>query len=122
MDKACTIAIIDDDAAVRDATKALLRSFGYSIAGYSSAEEFLESGCVSETRCVITDMKMAGISGIELQARLNCRADRIPVIFMTAFATEDARNRALQSGAYGFLTKPFRPENLIACLELALQA
>src|SRR5436190_4153798 len=88
LDRPSTIAIIDDDASVRNATGALLRSLGYVIARYESAEQFLDSGCINETACIITDVKMPGMSGVELQDHLAARGCRLPMIFMTAFPEE----------------------------------
>ena len=87
-----TIAIIDDDVSVRNATGALLRSLGYVIARYESAQQFLDFGRISETACIITDVKMPGMSGIELQGHLAARGFRLPMIFMTAFPEEHIKN------------------------------
>ena len=122
MARTITIAIIDDDAAVRETTGSLLRSLGYSTAKYASAEEFLKSGRMTETSCVVSDVRMPGMSGIELQAALKAQGHQVPIIFMTAFPEEAARERALGAGAYGFLTKPFAEKNLVDCIVAALQA
>ena len=117
---AVMISIVDDDRSIREAARALVRSLGYSAATFSSAEAFLESGWLGETACVITDVQMPGMSGIELQSHLIASGDRTPVILITAFPTKDAQERALGAGAFGFLSKPFSEDTLIACLDRAL--
>jgi FixJ family two-component response regulator len=114
------ISIVDDDASVREATKGLVRSLGYAAATFASAEEFLSSDRLLDTSCLITDVQMPGVSGIELQSRLAAEGRRMPVIFVTAYPEERIRARALEAGALGFLSKPFRDECLIDCLEKAL--
>jgi FixJ family two-component response regulator len=114
------ISIVDDDASVREATKGWVRSLGYGAAAFASAEEFLQSGKVNDTECVITDVQMAGLSGIELQSHLISQGNRTPIIFVTAFPEERTRTRALEAGAIGFLTKPFNEGRLIEYIEAAL--
>ena len=114
------ISIVDDDVSVREATKALVRSLGHKVTTYGSAEEFLGSERISDTCCLITDVQMPGLNGLELQGRLIAEGYRIPVIFMTAFPEESARSKALKAGALGFLSKPFDEDSLLACLHLAL--
>ena len=114
------ISIVDDDKSVRNAARALLKSLGYSPATFASAEEFLQSGRLKETACLITDVQMPGMSGVDLQDHLIASGDRTPVIFLTAFPEEELRERALAAGAFGFLTKPLSEESLIACLDKAL--
>jgi FixJ family two-component response regulator len=113
------ISIVDDDVSVREATKGWVRSLGYGAAAFASAEEFLQSGKVNDTECVITDMQMPGLSGIELQSHLISQGNRTPIIFVTAFQ-ERTRTRALEAGAIGFLTKPFNEGRLIEYIEAAL--
>src|SRR5262249_32744705 len=120
--KGVMISIVDDDASVREATKELVRSLGYSAAAFASAEDFLKSGQLSETACLISDVQMPGLSGIDLQRRLIADGHRLPIIFITAFPDERARARALGAGAIGFLTKPYREESLIECLGQALRS
>jgi FixJ family two-component response regulator len=120
--KAPVISIIDDDASVREATKELLRSLGYLAATFSSAEEFLRSDRLHDTSCLISDIKMPGMSGIELQGRLLADGHRLPIIFVTAFPEERLRKRALAAGALCFLSKPFPEERLIGYLREALEA
>jgi FixJ family two-component response regulator len=115
-----TISIVDDDESVREATRALVRALGYGALTFASAEEFLSSDHVDETCCLITDVQMTGLSGVELQKRLIAEGRRVPVIFITAFPDERTRSRALDAGAIGFLSKPFSDENLIHCLDRAL--
>jgi FixJ family two-component response regulator len=115
------ISIIDDDASVRDATARLIRSLGYRAATFSSAEEFLRSDRLRDSSCLITDLNMPGMGGADLQDRLIADGHRTPVIFMTAYFEEKARDRVLNAGASGFLRKPFAEETLVACLEEALK-
>jgi len=116
------IAIVDDDEAVRNATKALIRSLGYGAATFSSAEEFLGSNRLHETSCLISDVQMPGLDGIELQERLAAAGHRIPIIFITAFPDDRARDCAMRSGAVSFMSKPYSEANLIVCLDRALKA
>ena len=114
------ISIVDDDKSIREAAKTLVRSLGYSAATFASAEEFLESGQLDKTACLITDVQMPGMSGVDLQNHLIAKGDCTPVIFVTAFPESGLRERALRAGAIGFLSKPFREDSLIACLHKAL--
>lgn len=116
------ISIVDDDEYVREATKELLRSLGYSAAAFASAEDFLQSEQLSTTACLISDVQMPGLSGIDLQRRLIADGHRMPIIFITAFPDDRVRARALGAGAIGFLTKPYREESLIECLGEALKS
>jgi len=119
--KAPVISIIDDDESVREATKGLIRSLGYSAATFASAEEYLRSDLVSDSACLITDLHMPGMSGADLQDRLIADGRRTPMIFMTAYSEEKVRARVLDAGAFGFLRKPFDDEHLIECLDKALK-
>jgi FixJ family two-component response regulator len=114
------ISIIDDDESFRRATAGLIASLGYAVAVFGSAEEFLKSGSLDDTACLISDVQMPGMSGIELQDRLLSKRCGIPFIFVTAFSDPKARAQALASGALGFFDKPFSEEKLISCLERAL--
>jgi len=114
------ISIVDDDESVRDATKGLVRSLGYVAATFASGEEFLNSDRVNDTSCLISDVQMPGLDGLELQSRLTAMGRRIPIIFVTAFPREQVRARALKAGAAGFLSKPYSDESLIVCLDRAL--
>ena len=114
------IAIVDDDESFLQATISFVRSLGYSAAAFPSADAFLNSNAVENTDCLITDLQMPGMSGIELQNYLLAEGNRVPVIFVTAFPETEARGDALRAGAVGFLGKPFGDENLISCLNKAL--
>ena len=114
------ISVIDDDASVRVATDNLLRSLGYEVHTFASAEEFLRSACSNNTSCVIADVRMPAMGGVELQARLLTQGNRVPFIFITGFPEETVRTRALMAGAVCFLTKPFDRLTLIKCLDAAL--
>src|SRR5262249_35427807 len=114
------IAIVDDDESFRQATLSFIRSLGYSAAAFPSANAFLSSNAVENTDCLITDVQMPGMSGVELQSYLIAQGHRVPVIFVTAFPEMEARGRALHAGAIGFLGKPFGDQNLISCLDKAL--
>jgi CheY-like chemotaxis protein len=113
------ISIVDDDKSVRESASSLVRSLGYATATFASGKEFLESGCLSDTECLITDVRMPGMSGVDLQSRLIANGNRTPIIFVTASPDERTRERALGAGALGFLIKPINEESLIACLERA---
>ena len=115
------IAIVDDDRSVREAAKTLVGSLGYATAAFASAEEFLQSGRLRETACLITDVQMPGMSGVDLHDHLTANGHSTPVIFVTAYPEESVRVRALDAGAFGFLSKPFTEESLIECLNLALE-
>ncbi|HEY6831336.1 MAG TPA: response regulator [Pseudolabrys sp.] len=121
MCKLQVISVIDDDASVRTATDNLLRSLGYAVRTFVSAEEFLGSARLNDTSCVIADVQMPGMSGVDLQTRLLTQGYRVPFIFMTAFPEETIRARALKAGAICFLTKPFDRLTLIRCLDTALE-
>jgi FixJ family two-component response regulator len=115
------ISIVDDDKSVREAAKMLVRSLGYTTATFASAEEFLQSGRVRDTACLITDVQMPGMSGVDLQSHLTASGHCTPVIFVTAYPEESIMERALDGGAFGFLSKPFSEESLIACLDRAME-
>src|SRR6476660_7944073 len=110
MGRVTTIAIVDDDPSVRNGASGLLKSRGYFTTSFSSAEDFLNSGHLSDISCVITDVKMPGMSGIELQRRLISQGLRTPIIFMTAFPEESIKVQALSAEPPGLHTKPFRDE------------
>ena len=114
------ISIVDDDISVRESTKELVESLGYEALTFASAEEFLGSQRVRDTSCLITDLQMRGLSGIDLQRRLVDEGRGIPTIFITAFPDEKMRSHALNAGAIGFLSKPFSDEALIHHLNAAL--
>jgi FixJ family two-component response regulator len=114
------ISIVDDDEEIREATEGLMRSLGYRAATFASAEEFLQSASVDNTSCLITDVQMPGLSGIDLQRRLIEQGVHMPTIFITAFPEEGTRTRAMTSGAAGYLGKPFSADSLLKCLDTAL--
>jgi FixJ family two-component response regulator len=114
------IAIVDDDESFRRATTSFVRSLGYGTASFDSAEAFLKSEQLSDADCLITDVQMPGMTGIELQDRLIAQGHSLPVIFITAFPEMRARAQAIAGGAVGFLAKPFDDRNLISCLNEAL--
>jgi len=114
------IAIIDDDASVRASTSSLVRSHGYTVFTFASAEEFLKSERRDGMSCVISDVRMPSMSGVELQTPSISRGRHVPFIFITAFPEEGTFARAMKAGAIGFLTKPFDGPSLIACLNTAL--
>src|SRR6202050_3608017 len=97
------ISIVDDDESVREATKGLVRSLGYGAAAFASAEEFLQSKQINDTECVISDVQMSGLIGVELQSKLIADGNRTPIIFITASQEERTRAKALKAGAIGVL-------------------
>jgi FixJ family two-component response regulator len=114
------VAIVDDDQSVRSALYGLMKAVGLEARAFASAEEFLESDDQRRTGCLIADIRMPGMSGLELQARLNATESRIPTIFITAHGDEKTRNRALQAGALDFIPKPFNNRALVASIRAAL--
>jgi FixJ family two-component response regulator len=115
------VAIVDDDDLMRSALKGLLKSAGMPAQAFSSAEEFLKSGAQNETACLIADIRMPGMSGLELQAQLNAERCRIPTIFITAHGDARMRMQALRAGASEFLSKPFDDEVLLQNVRAALE-
>jgi FixJ family two-component response regulator len=115
------ISVVDDDPSVRAATSKFLRSHGYTVQAFSSAEHFLQSGGLNESRCVIADLQMPGMNGLELLAMVRAQGYRAPFIFITAFPDETTRARALKAGAICFLSKPFSGPTLIHYLGVALE-
>jgi FixJ family two-component response regulator len=116
LSRVSVISVVDDDPSVRAATSKFLRSHGYTVHAYSSAEHFLRSGPLNDTSCVIADLQMPGISGLELLTMMRAEGNRVPFIFITAFPDETSRARALKAGAICFLSKPFAGPTLINCL------
>jgi FixJ family two-component response regulator len=116
------VAIVDDDDSVRVALEGLLKSAGLPSRGFESAEEFITSGQQSQTACLITDIRMPGMSGLELQAKLNAEDCRIPIVFITAHGDAKLRMQALRAGAVEFLAKPFDDEALIQSVRAALES
>lgn len=116
------IAIVDDDDSVRSALQGLLKAVGLPAQAFASAEEFINSGERQKTSCLITDIRMPGMSGLELQAKLNAEGFRIPIIFITAHGDAKMRMQALRAGAVEFLAKPFDDEVLLGSLRAALES
>jgi len=116
-----TISIVDDDAWSRRGLGDLIQSLGYTARTFASAEEFVESGSIEDTSCLITDLWMPGLSGLQLQSRLRDEGHHIPLIVMTAYPTKNHREQAFAGGATGFLSKPLDEEALVACLARALK-
>jgi FixJ family two-component response regulator len=115
------ISVIDDDASVRAATDNLLSSHGYRVQTFASAEEFLQSTDLHSSSCVIADVQMPGMSGLELLTHVRARGHSAPFIFITAFPEDSVRARALRAGAIGFLAKPFGAPALINYVKIALR-
>ena len=115
------VAVVDDDELMRGAVQGLLREAGLPARAFASAEEFLDSGAQHLSSCLITDIRMPGMSGLDLQARLNAERIRIPIIFMTAHSDERIRMQALGSGAVEFLAKPFDDDVLLETVRAALK-
>jgi FixJ family two-component response regulator len=114
------ISVIDDDASVRTATNNLLSSHGYLIQTFVSADDFLQSDRLDDSACVIADVQMPAMSGLDLLTHMRIKGYTVPLIFITAFPDENVRARALKAGAVGFLAKPFAGPVLIDCIETAL--
>jgi FixJ family two-component response regulator len=116
------IAIVDDDDSMRSALQGLLESAELPAQSFASAEEFLQSGQQHLIACLIADIRMPGMSGLELQAQLNAEHRRIPIIFITAHGDEKMRMRALRAGAVEFMAKPFNDEALLESVRAALES
>jgi FixJ family two-component response regulator len=113
------IAIVDDDASVREALMALMRSLGYAAEAFACGEEFLGSQRAERVACLIADMQMPGITGLELHALLSSSGTPIPTILITAYPNDGIRHRALAAGAIGYFGKPFPEDELLRCLHSA---
>jgi molybdopterin-binding protein len=120
--KALLISIVDDDALARDGIRELVESLGYKTSTFESAEHFLGSSMLAQTACLITDLQMQGLNGLELQEALRSKGYVMPVILITAYPNENHRKRALNGGAVGFLSKPFDEGSLIKCLTAAIKS
>lgn len=114
------IAIVDDDDALRNSLDNLLRSVGFRVHGFASAEAFLQAQPAPETACLLLDVRLPGMNGLALQRQLVAAHGSLPIIFVTAYADDDVRARALAAGAVAFLSKPCREEELLAAIEAAL--
>jgi FixJ family two-component response regulator len=120
MDNATLVAIVDDDLSMRQSLPDLVKKFGFSVRAFASAEELLASDCVGQTKCLILDFAMPGMSGPELQRELARRGQKIPIVFITGQADQDLRRQLLAEGAVECLFKPFNPTALHKALNLAL--
>ena len=114
--------VVDDDESVRESLPDLLREFGFAARAFSSAAEFLSSGCLDETSCLILDIAMPVMSGPELQLELTRRGREIPIIFITGRRDDTVRDRVLKQGAAGFLLKPFSDADLLTAIKAAIKA
>jgi|SRR5262249_11774032 len=115
------VVIVDDDDSMRSAVQDLLESVGLSAQGFAGAEEFLRSGTQQDTACLIADVRMPGMSGLELQGKLNTEGCRIPIIFISAHGDEEMRTQALRAGAMEFIAKPFDDKILLKRVRVALE-
>ena len=116
------VSVVDDDESVRESLPDLLREFGFAARAFSSAEEFLVSDCVGQTRCLILDIAMPGMSGPDLQQELTLRRQDIPIVFITAHGDATVRARLLERGAVECLLKPFSEKALLKALNTAFNA
>jgi FixJ family two-component response regulator len=116
------IAVVDDDQSVREALTGLMKSLGYCATAFHSAENFLNSERRRRAACLITDVQMPGMTGPELHHRLVASGEPIPTILITAYPNETARARALRAGVKGYLTKPFREDDLLECIRCAVDS
>ena len=121
MPKIRVLSLVDDDASVRKATARLIKSFGFTVEVFASAEEFLSFGSLRITSCLVLDVQMPGMNGLQLQSHLAAAGYRIAIIFITAYPDEEIRAQALAAGAVAFLTKPFGEEALLEGIRSALK-
>ena len=121
LDKRPLVSVVDDDESVRESLPDLLRELGYSARAFSSAADFLASDCVAETRCLILDIAMPGMTGPDLQRELTVRGQKIPIIFITAQTDETVRSGSLEQGAVACLFKPFSETALFEALDAAFR-
>jgi FixJ family two-component response regulator len=115
-----TISVVDDDVWAREGIRDLIAAIGYEVRTFESAEEFVASDSIAKTACLITDLNMPGMSGLELQAYLRSVGHSVPIIIVTAYPIEEHRTRALKDGATSFLTKPLDERVLVSCLTHAI--
>ena len=115
------VSVVDDDESIRRTTRLLIESFGFRAAAFESAEGFLRSGQLDDTSCLIVDVQMPEMDGLQLQSRLAAEGCGIPIIFITAYDDKESRRRAMQAGAVAFLGKPFSDEQLLQTLRSTLR-
>ena len=115
------VMIVDDNESIRRAARRLIKSYGFPVETFASAEDFLSSGRLHETACLVLDVQMPGLNGLELQSRLITDGHQVPIIFITAFNDENARAQALKAGALGYLVKPFEEAHLLTAINVALR-
>ena len=115
------VAIVDDDESIRAALQGFMKEAGLPAQAFASAEEFLAAGELNQVGCLVADIRMPGMSGLELQARLNAERHRIPIVFITAHGDASMRMQALRAGAVEFLAKPFDEEVLLDCVRAAME-
>jgi len=115
------ISVVDDDESVRRTTTLLIESFGFRAAAFESADGFLRSGQLHDTACLIVDVQMPGMNGLQLQSRLAAAGCGVPIIFITAYDDKESRRRAMQAGAVAFLGKPFSDEQLLQTIRSTLR-
>ena len=115
------ISIVDDDESVRRTTKLLVESFGYRAAVFESAESFLKSDQLYDTSCLVVDIQMPGMNGLQLQSHLAAEGHPIPIIFVTAYGNKESRRQAIQFGAVAFMDKPFSDTGLLQNIQTALK-
>jgi FixJ family two-component response regulator len=115
------VSLVDDDESIRRTTTRLIESFGFRTAAFESAEMLLTSGQLHDTSCLIVDVRMPGMDGLQLQSQLAAAGCRIPIIFITAYDDKESRRRAMQAGAVAFLGKPFSDEQLLQWIRSALR-
>ena len=121
MNQPSLVSIVDDDESVRESLPDLLKEFGFASQAFSSAEEFLASGAIARSQCLILDVAMPGMCGPELQEELNCRKIKIPIIFITGHRDETLRSRLIEQGAIACLIKPFSDAAMLEALNSAFQ-
>ena len=121
MPEELVVSIVDDDVSVRRSTRRLLRCSGFRVEAFASAEEFLDSESARNTACLILDLRMPGMNGLELQRRLSQNGHRVPIIFLSAQASEEDERSALNAGAVKFLRKPISKEALLSAIREALK-
>jgi FixJ family two-component response regulator len=119
-DERCIVMIVDDDESMRKAARRLIKSYGFAVDTFASANDFLASGRLDETACLVLDVHMPGLNGLQLQSHLVASGHQIPIVFITAFTDANARTQALKAGAVGYLIKPFDEVDLLNCIHRAI--